>query len=265
MDLANARTQIRAVIFSIAGIIIAIIFFRISFEILGASRSGIVAELVYGLSDWFINPFVGTVQLPETSSFRILNIDAIVAMGVYMLGAIALSEILTAFLYDKFEEIIQNFVDGIFKVIEFLLFLRIVFDLFGVVIRESIPDFVRSIYSLTEWAQGILFPIQIGAMKINVSTIIVLVIVVVFDLLCERFIASIFKNFNQGVSVVTTTVKEVKVPAPKINIHLPKISRKEPPPPNITINIPVPPPQGFVQVPQQSQQNGFIQNGQKKS
>lgn len=256
MEFDNLRTQIRSVIFAIAGFIIILIFFRLALEMLGASRSGLL-EIIYSLSDFFINPFIGTIILPENSSFRIVNVDAIVAMGVYLLGSFALSEILTAFLYEKFDEIVQNVVDGILKVIEFLLFLRIMFDLFGVILRSDIPDFVRTIYSLTEWAQGILLPIQIGSMKFNISTVIVLIIVIILDLFCERFIASIFKNFNQGFTTVTTTVREVKIPAPRINIHLPRLPRREVPQ-NTTINIPVPS-QQFVQVPS-NQTNNFIQS-----
>jgi hypothetical protein len=221
MTLADHRTRIRAIIFSITGFILALLFFRIILDILEVPSSNIIVNVLNVITDAFIDPFADTVQIPVGSVLNQINIDAIIAIGIYLLIGIALSEIITAFIYDNLEEIVQNFVDALFKIIEFLLLVRIIFDLFGVVNRVGLPPFIRSIYSLTEWAQGIVVPIDLGLMRINVSTIVILIFIVVLDVLAERFLASIFKQVKGGIQKTTTVVNQIHIPTPAIKIPRP--------------------------------------------
>lgn len=235
--MAELRYRIRAIILGIAGLIVALLFIRILLQLLGASTANTIVNFFFGLSEIFIQPFRNAVTLPPGTPLQILNIDALVAIGIYVLGAIALSEIITAFLYDTAEDIIQNLVDAVFKVIEFLIFIRIVLDLFAIFDRRVAAAFIQNIYNLTDWASNLINPMPIGSGSLNVSAIIVLSIVVILDIFTERFLASIFTNISGAVRRVD--IKKV------INV-IPKPQRAAPPPPpqpqNIVINIPAPPP-----------------------
>ncbi len=240
------RTQFRAIVFGITGIIVAFLLFRVGVDLIGASTSNPLVGFIHTVSNFFISPFAGIIVLP-IGTFSNLNVDALLSAGIYILAAIAFTEIVTAFMQDTLEEIIQNVVDAIFKFVEFLLILRIVFELFGVLDNASSPAFVRAVYGLTGWSQGVLFRIGFGNGFVDFSAIICLVIVAVLDLLCERFLASLFKQ----VTKLTETVRvkrEFRSPPPPsatrvestIN-HAPyMIPPQQPLHQNITINVPVP-------------------------
>ncbi len=212
MNYADLRVKVRGFILAIAGAIIALIAIRIGLDLLGASKENVIVNFIISLSDIFIKPFNGLVELPDTIGLKFINTDAIIAAIVYGLAAIAISEIITGFLYENLEDIIQNIVDGLFKVIEFLLLIRIVFQLFGIFNVPAAPTFVHSIYGLTEWSQGIVLKVNFLTGYIDLSAIIALVIVVVVDLLAERFLNSIFKQVRGAYKSVTTTTTRIIKP-----------------------------------------------------
>src|SRR5688572_2471833 len=119
--MADLRYRIRALILGIAGIIVAILFIRIILQLIAVPTSSVFVQFFYAISDFFIYPFQNAIEIPAGNPIQAVNVDALVAIAIYVLGAIALSEILTAFLYDSAEGVIQNLVDAVFKVIEFLI------------------------------------------------------------------------------------------------------------------------------------------------
>ena len=207
--MAELRYRLRAIILGVAGFISAILVIRILVQMLGGNTSNILISALYSVSNFFISPFAGAVSVPP-GTLPGINVDALVAIGIYIFIAIALSEILTAFLYDNVTDIIQNFVDGIFKVIEILLFIRIILDLFNLYDRINAPAFIQSIFSLTDWTQGIIQGIPVLNGVLNISAIIALIIVVVIDIFTERFLASILDGAGRVGSTVTKTVTRTK-------------------------------------------------------
>lgn len=202
--MADVRYRLRAIILGIAGIISAVLVLRILVQMLGGSTGNILISALYSVSNFFISPFANSVAIPA-GTLPGINIDALVAIGIYIFIGIALSEILTAFLYDNATDIIQNFVDGIFKVIEILLFIRIILDLFSLYDRVNAPAFIQSILSLTDWTQGIIQGIPVLNGVLNLSAIIALIIVVVIDIFTERFLASILDGAGRVTKTVTRT------------------------------------------------------------
>lgn len=252
MDFAETRSKIRAIIFAITGFVEALLFLRITLDLIVADSDNVLVSIINQLTNPLIAPFNGLVTLPPTGILEFLNINAIVAFVVYILAAIAIAETITAFVYDNFKDIFQNIVDALFKFLESFLILRIIFDLFAVGLTLNSPQFVKVVYGFTEWAQGIIFDQPFLSGKVNISTIICLIIVVIIDLLTERFLDSIFLQ-------VTTVTKKVHVNVPKVNVKSlipkapakkeePKSSQEIKPQPiqqNIVINVPVP--QGLAQ------------------
>lgn len=203
------RYRVRAFILGIAGVISAVLVLRILVQMLGGNPTNVIVSALYGISNIFITPFAGAVQVPA-GTLPGINIDALVAIGIYIFIAIALSEVITAFFYDNATDIIQNFVDGIFKVLEILLFVRIILDLFSLYDRINSPVFIKSIFSLTDWTQGIIQGIPVFNGVLNISAIIALIILVVIDIFTERFLASILTGVGSATTTVTRTVTRTK-------------------------------------------------------
>ena len=208
MELDVLRSRIRAVIFAILGIIEALLFLRITLDLISADSSNGIVSLVSQITSVFIFPFEGLITLPQSGILMFINEAAIIAFIVYILVAIALSEFITSFLFDNFKDVFQNFVDAIFKFLESFLILRILFDLFAVGLNLESPLFVKVIYGSTEWAQGVIFEQPFLSGRINLSTLLWLIIIIVIDLLTERFVDGVFIQLNDF--------------SKKFNIHLPK-------------------------------------------
>lgn len=250
MDYADIRTKIRAVILTSVGVIVALLFLRVALDLISASENNILVGLINSITDFFSSPFKNVIEIPEDTGIDNLNVDALVAALVYVLGGIALSEIVTAFVYEKFEDIFQNFVDGLFKILEFLILLRIVFYFFDIGLNRSIaPSFIKLVYDLTEWTQSTGLGITFLDEYLDWNAIIILIIIVVLDLLAERFLDSIFKR-------IETTYTKIKPQAkPRPATPVASVQAPIPQPQQIIVNVPMPPVQQVpVQVPQPAPQ-----------
>lgn len=241
--MTEIRSRVRAVIFGITGVIAAFLIFRIGLDLVGASSANSFVKFLFDISDFLMSPFSGLVEVGITGVQARLNFDAILALGVYVTSAIIFAEIVTAFLYDNVEDIVQNIVDGIFKFLEFILFLRIIFELFALTSRSVIPDFVNTIYGLTSWTQGILFDVPLGEGALDLSSIVVLVIIVILDITTEKLIRSIFEQRRKRIKVRQTVKKEKNLQ----ELTQPIVVNQAPAPAaapqqNITINLPMPQP-----------------------
>lgn len=250
MDYADIRTKIRAVILTSVGVIVALLFLRVALDLISASENNILVGLINSITDFFSSPFKNVIEIPEDTGIDNLNVDALVAALVYVLGGIALSEIVTAFVYEKFEDIFQNFVDGLFKILEFLILLRIVFYFFDIGLNRSIaPSFIKLVYDLTEWTQSTGLGITFLDEYLDWNAIVILIIIVVLDLLAERFLDSIFKR-------IETTYTKIKPQAkPRPAAPVASVQAPIPQPQQIIVNVPMPPVQQVpVQVPQPAPQ-----------
>ncbi|MCD4743267.1 MAG: hypothetical protein K8R67_12405 [Desulfobacteraceae bacterium] len=238
--MAETRSKVRAIILGMIGIIAAILVFRIALDLIEASTSNVFVNIIHWVSNIFIFPFENIISLPN--NMLMLNVDAITALVIIVLAGIAISEIVTAFLYDNFEDIIQNVIDGIFKVIEFFLVLRILFVFFQVEYNGgSTSAFVKAVYDLTAWTQGLIQnPFDIFGSFLDVSALIVLVIVVIIDIVTESFLNGLFRritaSYRERVGprkvVKKTTMTTTTQPIPQASIPMPAQ--------NIVVNVPVP-------------------------
>lgn len=225
MNYAELRSKTRGIILTIGGILAFLVLVRVVFDFIKVGRGNFLVNFFYGITDILINPFVGSIGLSLGGGLALVNLDAIISIIFYVLIAIVASEVITAFLYEHVEDIIINLIDGVFKIIEFLVFLRIVFNFFNVSTNQIIPDVVRGIMALTNWTSGVVAPIPISGIGIlDLSAIIVLFLVIILDIFSERFLYAIFKTvFNRE-----KRSKE-RVTPNKTNVPIEQ---------NITINLP---------------------------
>jgi hypothetical protein len=162
----------------------------------------------------------------------------VIAIIVYAVLGILVSEFVTAFLQDSPWEIFIQIQDAVFKVIEFLLVVRITLKLFA--ISSAAGPFVGQVYSLTEWSQGIIPSHNFLSGYLDVSPIIILVVIVAIDMALESVISSLSarsaarkrepKSESKGSSQNVTVSAVPAKPAPTVS------------PQNITINVPMPAP-----------------------
>lgn len=189
--MTQIRTKVRAIILAITGLIVAILIVRIGLDLFSASTSNSFIKFFFDISNPLIDQFDGVIEQSRNSSFRNVNVSAIVAIVIYAILGILISEIVTSFLYESYENIVQNLVDIFFKVLEFLVFSRIVIDFFLIQDRAT---FIQRINDLTNWTQDAFIAVKFLEGRVNLSAIIILIIIVVFDIVTESLIKSIFST-----------------------------------------------------------------------
>ncbi len=85
-------TKLEQLIWLIVGLVEGLIALRIVLKVIAANPQSPFAELVYGLSGFFLAPFFGLTASPVVGR-SVLEIPAIIAMGVYALLSWALVRI----------------------------------------------------------------------------------------------------------------------------------------------------------------------------
>lgn len=236
MNFSDIRSKIRAIFLSVAGFVTFLLLIRIVLDFLKIQKGNFLVDLVFSITDLLISPFFGSVRLLNNSLTQVVNLDVVFALIFYILFFIALVEVVTAFVYPTIKDIFINIVDGIFKVVEFLIFLRIIFNFFNLTANVVLPELVRSVYLLTNWTSGILPNIPISGFGfLDTSAILVLVIVIIIDVFTERFLEYIFDLFNDN-NNSSTIKKEVKVVKKQASSD--NTTNTTPLAQNITINIP---------------------------
>lgn len=236
-----ARTKVRAIILAITGGIVTLLVLRFILIFAGADQGHFLVRLLLDLSGILVYPFqsFGNTSLPN-----FVDSNALLAILMYVILGILISELITALLQDNAAAILRELIDAAFKFIEFLLICRIVFRLFG--LTPQTGAFVSNVYAVTEWSLGILPSRDFLFGILEVSTVIVLIIVVLIDLATEGFLTSMSKRIsewkaNRPAKVAAPKVEKVEktvvvqaAPAPVVV--------NQPAPQSITINVPVPPP-----------------------
>ncbi len=233
MKFADPRVKIKVIILGITGFIIAILVLGALLNVLGMPKTDFPSSLIQGVGNIFILPFKGLLSLPTQGKFDVISADAIIACIMYALGGLILVEFITSFLPRNPGDIIQDLIDAVFKVIEFILVLRIVFELFNILNGQGSSPFVQTIYGLTDWTQLVSFRVQFFGGNINLLAIVALVIVAIIDSLTESFLISIFLQIKGG---VTRTVTKVVDTSKVVGARIPVVQM--PFRQNVVVNVP---------------------------
>lgn len=239
----QARTRVRAIILALTGVIVTLLVIRFILIFVGADQTHFLVKLVLDVSYIFVYPFISFGYGGLLSS---VDANALIAILIYVILGILVSEIITAFLQEDPNQIVIEFIDAVFKVIEFLLISRIILKLFG--IQAGVGIFVQQVYALSAWSTGILPSREFLSGELEISSIIVLIIVVLIDIATEGFLSAVTKRLGE---MRTSKPKDSPEPEPaKQSVSVAPAAAPSPapvvvtPPPaapqNITINVPIP-------------------------
>lgn len=229
--MSQHRIKVRSIILALTGILITVLALRVTLDLVRADSENVFVTTIESISDPLIDPFLGIIEVSSDSGLSDLNIDAIFAILVFALLGIAVSKIVTSFMYDDISDIIINFIDAIFKVVEFLILLRIVFYFFKI-LPPSLSSFVKTTYDLTEWTQFVGIKPDILPDRLDWSAIIVLVIIVILDLITENILQGFFKGALESykkVVVKRNTPKPIQQYPANIIVNVPSPVMQTPP------------------------------------
>ena len=190
--MAETRSRVRKVIYAFGAVLVAVMLLRFFLRLVGAPGSNVIINFIYQVSFPLVQPFEGIVDNISNSGSSFEG-TTLVAMMIWIALLLIFAEVVTAFLYDTFAEIFLNFIDAVFKFIEFFLVARLAMRMFGV--RLGVNSFVDIIYSLAgvvyEPFAGIAPEIELNTGVIELSTLIALIIVIVADIVSEGFLRSL--------------------------------------------------------------------------
>lgn len=202
----NLRETLRNLIFGAVGLIVFTLFLRIIFDIAQVENDFFLRNPINLISDFFAYPFKGIIVI-NNPNLTLLNTDAAVSLGIYIVLGYLIAKVVTGFMYDTLYDITQNFVDGVFKIAEFIVILRILFQLFGVLPSLRSSAFVDSVFSWTEWTQTLLFRVPFGTGYIDLSAIVWLLILIVLDIFSGRYLAKVLGGTVVIASASTNIIK----------------------------------------------------------
>ncbi len=209
----NLRETLRNLIYGAIGIISTFLVLRIILDIAQTTDNSFLTGFINGVSDIFIYSFKDIIRITNTALVNI-NTGAIIGLGVYTIGGYLIAKIITGFMYDNLYDITQNFVDGFFKVFEFIVGLRILFEVFAVLPALSTSMFVDTIFSWSEWTQSLLFRISFGDGYINLSAIVWLIILIILDVFSGRYLAKVLGGTVVIASASTSVIAKSRFKLP---------------------------------------------------
>lgn len=209
----NLRETLRNLIYGAIGLISTFLVLKIIFDVAEVKANSPLTTVINSISDVFIYPFRGIIVI-NNPSLSTLNVDAAIALLVYTVGGYLVSKILTGFLYDNLYDITQNFVDGFFKVFEFIVGLRILFEIFAVLPSLRSSAFVDAVFNWSEWTQSLLFRIPFGDGYINLSALVWLGILIVLDIFSGRYLAKVLGGTVVIAAASTNVIKTSRFKLP---------------------------------------------------
>lgn len=84
----DVRFLLERIVFSILWFVNGLLLLRVLFHLLGANRSAPFIDWLYGVSNFFVAPFVGILPSPEIGTIAI-DSASLVAIFIYFVTALA--------------------------------------------------------------------------------------------------------------------------------------------------------------------------------
>ncbi|KXK26453.1 MAG: YGGT family protein [candidate division WS6 bacterium OLB20] len=217
------RAQLRAVVFGIFGIALAIVVVRILLVLVGANRDSQFVIFWFDMSNMFVGAFRDIYPQLQAQLLTVrIELFSIFAMVFYLVVALLTQKSVSSFTEDSRLDVVKSIIDSLFKFLEFFLIARFLLKLTAASIES---DFVRFVYGISavvyEPFKDILPAVRIADFGIifESSTLIAIIVIIIFDLVTEGIIDSI--------AGVPKRPKQQPAPQyqqaaqPSININLP--------------------------------------------
>jgi hypothetical protein len=191
VEFLKIRSQIRSIGFSIVAVLAFVLFLRISFELIDANKQNGFVNAVYVFTDYLVAPFDKAIVLDQKSDLKPFDFDAFLALVTYVVFGLILIDIITGLFYEELRDILKNIIDAFFKLIEFVLLLRVLFEIFEVGFPGTFSPFaVKFIYDITDWSDFV--DIDFIWKNLSWGPLIMLIIFAVFDIITEQLLDSLF-------------------------------------------------------------------------
>jgi hypothetical protein len=235
MDFDKLKLKLRAFIIGVFALFIVVVLVRIFFNVIGANPdAGIVNFWYKFVSVPFIMPFEG---IYPDFKFGTISIESSAILSIIVMFALMFLVIKTVFIYveDDPRKLLTNFIDTLFKYAEFILIFRFFLKITG----AKVIGFSSFIYYFSGFVyepfKGILPSIKFGSYDqyvIEISTIIAIIFIIVFDIVTEGIIKSLFEGDKKK-----DKEEEPKLSSPFTDLPQPQPQQQQPQT-NITINVP---------------------------
>lgn len=174
------------IMYSILGIIVGLLIVRFIIDQVSLNESHPIIDFFRSITNAFVAPFKEII--PERFNFPI-NTEAGFAGFIYVIWGSIFIVFVSSFMQDDRYEIVKDSVDSAFKFLESILLLRITFDLLSF---NPETRFVELITNLSSWTDGIIENRIVGE-DLNLSAIVALIIVIIFDVVSETLIQRTLK------------------------------------------------------------------------
>lgn len=91
----SSRVVLQRIVYYLAGVIIALLVFRIVLLLLAANQGSPFVDFIYGLSGFFAWPFYGIFSYQPVYGQSTFEISSVVAVLVYALVAVGIAKLLS--------------------------------------------------------------------------------------------------------------------------------------------------------------------------
>lgn len=195
MNLEAFKSRIKIFTYVVFGLIAASIFIRIVLRAFGASESADFTIFWYDFTNYFVGSFEGIYNSINPRASRVvIETYSIVAFFVYIVLSIITSRSLLSVTTNDSIQKTKDVVSAFFKIMEFFLISRFILMLTNASTLSSFVRFVYSVSSVVSEPFNGIFPTQDfgeSGVVFETSTLIAIVIVIVFDLLTDRLVDTI--------------------------------------------------------------------------
>lgn len=205
MDIESIKTKLKAGIYIILTIIVGVIVVRILLKLLGANEESQFAVFWYDLSQYFVGPFKNIYPSVEPSSSKLVfETYSVVAVLVYALLTGIFAKSLTSIGSSSNIKKVKEILDLFFKISEFFLGFRFILKITGANETASFVQFINSASAIVYEPFAGLLPTRVfgadGQFVLEISTLIALVVIIIFDVLSDVLISTLNKAPISGAS-----------------------------------------------------------------
>jgi len=242
MDLQKLRKLVTLFVFGIFSLIMASIIVRIFLRVIGANESNAIVAFIYNVSGSFIDGFRGAYpNISINGDTYALEIFAVLAIMFYVILAFLISRLLKSFLDTDVVNIITHVIDTGFKAVEFVLITRFMFKLTGASVQSSFVDTIYNMSNVIYVPFKDVIPaqtIEVSKLIFEPSTLIAIIIIIIFDAAMEGVINYVRKMDKDAPSKPKAPKPAPAQPQPNFTFNIPQQEPAKQQAPNIMINVP---------------------------
>lgn len=217
MNAKQIKNILKGIVLFIFGLFEIILLIRVLLRLIGASTKSSFVTFWYNLSAPLFRPFEGTVTDLGSGNI-VLEINSLIAIIIFAVIALAVLNIIFGFLEDRVNDKVKSLIETVFKIVESILGLRLVFKIVG----AGKSGFITLLYAISspfyEPFKGILPSFGHGKIVFETATFIALVIIIIIDYASDKLLDEVFKDNGGGQNKQVNIQPQPVQPAPQQNV-----------------------------------------------